>query len=252
MNVALGIEYCGTSFYGWQKQSQDLRTVQATLENALSQIADQKITVICAGRTDAGVHALGQVVHFTTTADRPLNAWLFGGNSILPPDIRIVWANQVREDFSARFSAIARTYQYVILNQRFHSAILRGLVMWEAQALNAHDMHEAGQLLLGEHDFSAFRSSECQSKSPFRRIELLTVVREEDFVKVTIKANAFLHHMVRNIVGVLLEVGKGKQPINWVSSVLKGNAEGGSKMVPPDGLYLMKVDYADGIFANQW
>ncbi len=244
MIIALGIEYFGANFHGWQKQPGKIRTVQTVLETALSKIADHSIAITCAGRTDTGVHALAQVVHFETKADRKLDAWVLGCNSILPPDVKVLWAEKVPQKFSARFSAIARTYQYLILNTQFNSALLHSLVTWENCILDASAMHDAGQLLLGEQDFSSFRSNECQSESPNRNIQKLQVVRNGSFVVLTIQANAFLHHMVRNIVGVLMEVGKGKQPQQWILKVLAAkNRQAASRTAPANGLYLVKVDY---------
>lgn len=251
MKIALGIEYLGTHFHGWQRQAGKLRTVQAVLERTLSKVADESIQVHCAGRTDARVHGLAQVIHFETQAKRKLDAWLLGGNSFLPPDLRVLWAEHVTDDFHARFTAVARTYQYIILNRQFHSAVLHPLVTWINQPLDAKAMHLAGQFLLGEQDFSSFRASGCQSKTPYRFVEQLTVERKGEFITLTIKANAFLHHMVRNITGVLLEVGKGNKSAIWVKEVLEAkNRASASITASPNGLYLVKVDYPDGVLAN--
>lgn len=249
--IALGIEYFGTHFHGWQKQPSKIRTVQSVLEKALSQIADAPIDTVCAGRTDTGVHGLAQVVHFKTEVNRKLDAWLLGCNSLLPQDVKVLWVESVSENFHARFSAIARTYQYLILNTQFNSALLHNLVTWENQPLDVAAMHAAGQYLLGEQDFNAFRSSECQSNSSHRNIEFLSVEKKANFVILTIKANAFLHHMVRNIVGVLMEVGKGKQSKEWVHSVLLSkNRQAASRTAPANGLYLVKVDYPEGLLSK--
>lgn len=243
MKIALGVEYDGHDYHGWQAQK-NLATVQGCLEQALSIVADQPILTFCAGRTDAGVHAVGQVVHFVTDAHRPLRAWVFGVNSHLPSSIAVRWAHEVDDDFHARFSATARRYRYVIYNYPSRPALLRSRVTWCFDTLNAERMHHAGQYLLGELDFSSFRSSECESLSPMREVKSLTVQRANDVITIDIEANAFLHHMVRNIVGVLLRVGSGLKKPEWVHEVLMAkDRRQAAETAHASGLYLMKVTY---------
>lgn len=241
--MVLGVEYDGSGFYGWQWQTEQ-RNIQQVLEQALSKIANHPVTVQCAGRTDTGVHALEQVVHFDTTAVRDTHAWLMGGNSHLPSDVRITWVQQAVGDFHARYSAIARFYRYVILNRPIKSALLRQQVTWCPAPLDAEKMHQAAQALLGQHDFSSFRAQGCQSKSPCRCIYFIDVYRDGDRVIMDISANAFLHHMVRNIAGVLMAIGVGKQPVEWTRELLNvKNRKLGGITAPPDGLYLGAVYY---------
>lgn len=244
MNIALGIEYDGRCAHGWQNQQEGIVTLQGQLETALSLVAAEKINVFCAGRTDTGVHATGQVVNFHTNTLRELKAWTFGVNSYLPPSMRVCWAQSVHEDFHARFKARARRYVYVIYEDKIRPALYRGLVSWCCQTLDAEKMHLAAQYLLGEQDFSSFRATSCQAKQPFRCIEFIEVKRQGALISIDIKANAFLHHMVRNIAGVLMEVGAGvKEPI-WVQEVLAAkDRRAAAKTAPPDGLYFVDVDY---------
>ncbi len=241
--IALGIEYDGSAYAGWQWQT-GKATVQSALEAALSKIANQPVTVHCAGRTDAGVHAFEQVVHFDTDLPRPLQAWLLGGNSHLPDDIRITFASKVAADFHARYSAIARCYRYVILNRPMKSALLRTQATWCYPPLDADRMQQAAQHLLGEHDFSSFRAHSCQSKSPKRLMYFIDVYRQQDKVIIDICANAFLHHMVRNIVGTLMEIGAGKQPVDWTLALLALKDRNRAAMTAPaHGLHLLAVYY---------
>lgn len=245
MRVALGIEYDGASYFGWQRQ-REVETVQGHVERVLSQIANQPIDVVCAGRTDAGVHATGQVVHFETDNPRKLAAWTLGCNSNLPDTIAVRWAKEVDDTFHARFSATARRYRYIIVNRPFRPGILRGGVTHHHAPLDEHKMHEAAQALLGEQDFSSFRAVHCQSKTPFRCVHRVSVTRQGDFVIVDIMANAFLHHMVRNIVGSLLKVGEGEQPVTWLGELLA--LKDRTKAAPtakPNGLYLVDVHYPE-------
>jgi tRNA pseudouridine38-40 synthase len=243
--IVLGMEYDGTAYAGWQWQA-GRRTVQGELQAALSKIANQPVTVICAGRTDAGVHAFEQVVHFDTEVERDLSAWMMGGNSQLPDDIRITWARPAIADFHARYSAIARYYRYVILNRAMKSALLRTQATWCYQALDAEKMHGAAQHLIGEHDFSSFRAQGCQSKSPNRLMYFIDVYRQEDKVIIDLCANAFLHHMVRNIAGVLMEIGMGKQPETWTAQLLdiKDRTQAAATALPY-GLHLGAVFYPE-------
>lgn len=241
--VALGIEYDGSRYYGWQRQH-NVPSVQAEVERALSQIASEPITVFCAGRTDAGVHATGQVIHFDTRVARPLAAWTMGVNTHLPPDISVRWAQTVPTDFHARFSATARRYRYLIYNHRYRPAVLAHGVTHYHKPLDAQRMHRAAQALLGEHDFSAFRAVQCQSRTPWRCVKHLKVERLGAYIIVDIKANAFVHHMVRNIVGSLLEVGCGQQPEHWMAELLAGrDRTRAAATARAEGLYLVAVDY---------
>lgn len=245
--IALIVEYDGSSFSGWQIQKKPaVPTVQEHLEQALSKIANQTISTICAGRTDAGVHACAQTVHFETSANRPLKAWIDGVNTYLPASIVVRWAGAVADDFHARFSAVKRTYRYVILNQALRSSVLANKVTWVRDTLNVELMHKAAQDLLGELDFSAYRASGCQSSTPFRFMESITVRRQGDFVVTELTANAFLLHMVRNIMGVLIEIGKQQKPVSWAKAVLetKDRTQAGLT-AKPDGLYLVKAHYPD-------
>ncbi|MBS0601000.1 MAG: tRNA pseudouridine(38-40) synthase TruA [Proteobacteria bacterium] len=244
MRIALGIEYDGSAFRGWQTQEEGVRTVQGALEAALTRIADRPVAVTCAGRTDAGVHGAGQVVHFDTDALRSAHAWIMGSNSQLPPDVAVTWAQPVPEDFHARFSAVARRYRYVILNRRYRPALTAGRATHWYRPLDARRMHEAGQALLGEHDFSAFRAAGCQAEHPRRALYALEVARHGDLVVLEVEANAFLHHMVRNIAGVLLAIGGGERPIAWAAEVLAGrDRRHGGVTAPADGLYFLHVQY---------
>jgi tRNA pseudouridine38-40 synthase len=253
MRIALGIEYDGSAFHGWQTQ-QGVRTVQAALELALSGVADHPVGVYCAGRTDAGVHASGQVVHFDTSAVRSDRAWVLGANVNLPFDVNVVWARVVDSDFHARYSATSRHYRYRILNRMTRSSLARGRVTWCHRPLDAERMHRAGQLLIGEHDFSSFRAKGCQARSPVRNLWHLDVRRQGQLVTMDVKANAFLHHMVRNIAGVLMAIGRGDRPARWSLEVLhQRNRALGGVTAPPHGLCLVGVDYPEvhGIPAPQ-
>lgn len=245
IRIVLGVEYDGSRFFGWQWQTKK-RSVQAVLELALSKVANHPVTVQCAGRTDTGVHALEQVVHFDTTAHRELDAWLLGGNCNLPDEVRILWVKPAVADFHARYSAIARFYRYIISNRPVKSALLVKQVTWCYPYLDADKMQLAAQYLLGNHDFSSFRAQGCQSKSPCRIMYFVEVYREGDRVIMDISANAFLHHMVRNIAGALMAVGIGKQPVEWVQSLLaEKNRKVAGVTAPPDGLYLGGVYYPE-------
>ncbi len=245
MKIALGIEYAGRHYFGWQKQ--DISpTIQEVLESALSEIADENIRVVCAGRTDTGVHALQQVVHFETKSQREPQAWILGTNTKLPNDIAVTWVLNVDDDFHARFSAENRTYQYIILNRQARPAILNGLVTWEYRKLDLERMQQASQCLIGEHDFSSFRAAACQANTPIRTIHKLEINKLRDCFLITICANAFLHHMVRNIAGVLMAVGQGKKEISWATDVLAAkDRKAGGVTASPDGLYLVNIKYPE-------
>jgi tRNA pseudouridine38-40 synthase len=244
MRIALGVEYDGSGYNGWQSQP-DVPNVQDVLQMALSDIAGESIAILAAGRTDTGVHALEQVVHFDTSIDRPLTAWVRGTNAFLPKDIAVLWAHPVPDEFHARFSAQARSYQYVLINRPSRAAVHHGKVGWFHLPLDVTAMREAAQHLLGEHDFSAFRSSQCQAKTPVKNLARLDIQQQGDTIIFNLTANAFLHHMVRNILGCLLYVGKGKYPQGWVREVLESRERKfAAPTFAPDGLYLRHIAYA--------
>ena len=241
--VALGVEYDGASFHGWQVQDH-ADTVQERLERALAQVADHPVRVHCAGRTDTGVHGTGQVVHFDTTARRTPRNWVLGCNVNLPPQINIAWAQQVPDSFHARFSALSRSYRYLILNRPTRSAIWRDRAVWVHRPLDTERMQAAAGYLLGTHDFSSYRALGCQAKSPVRTIHSLTVRREGERIRIDVTADGFLHHMVRNIAGVLITIGQGERPVEWSRQVLEYRDRTlGGVTAPPQGLYLVGVDY---------
>jgi tRNA pseudouridine38-40 synthase len=240
---AAGLEYDGRAYSGWQFQP-GLKTVQDVVQRALSRVADVPVECVCAGRTDAGVHASAQVVHFDTEALRSERGWRLGANSYLPPDVSVAWLREVPGHFHARFSAVARSYRYLVLNRDSRSALAFGRATWERRPLDAARMHSVAQVLIGEHDFSAFRAIECQAKSPLRRVEHLQVTRDAQWLTIAITANAFLHHMVRNVAGLLLSVGHGESPAERVAVVLASrDRKTNAATAPPDGLYLTAVRY---------
>ena len=243
MRFALGVEYDGSDFSGWERQ-RDRRTVQASLEAALARVAARPVRTVCAGRTDAGVHAIGQVVHFDTEARRELQAWTLGSNTHLPDDVTVNWAHRVTGEFHARYSARCRHYRYLIVNRRVRSALLRRRVAWEHRPLDAARMQAGAEYLLGEHDFTSFRAVGCQAKSAVRKVHGIEVGRDGDLITIEVSANAFLQHMVRNFAGVLMEVGMGKREPRWVLELLEARdrTEGGVT-APADGLYLTQVEY---------
>lgn len=245
MRISLGVEYDGSGFSGWEVQPAG-RTVQAALERALSIVADHRVKTVCAGRTDAGVHALGQVVHFDPEGERSPRAWVFGANANLPHSVSVVWAQAVETDFHARFSARSRHYRYLILNRPVRPALLSRRVTWECRPLSEERMRAAAGYLIGEHDFTSYRSVACQAKNPVRNLHRLEVARAGDLIRVDVVANAFLHHMVRNIAGVLLAVGMGKREPAWAREVLQArDRTQGGMTARPDGLYLMGADYPE-------
>lgn len=243
--IALGVEYDGAAHFGWQRQN-NVPSVQGYLEKALSNVANTHIAVQCAGRTDAGVHATGQIVHFDFDGERPERAWTMGVNTNLPDSIAVTWVKNVSDEFHARFSATHRRYRYVIYNAALRPAILLNGVTHEYQPLDANRMHEAAQAVLGEQDFTSFRASHCQSKTPYRNVTHVSVYRQGRYVIVDIRANAFLHHMVRNIVGSLIKVGCGEQPIGWIAALLQArDRKQAAATAKPNGLYLVDVAYPD-------
>lgn len=243
MRIALGIEYDGAPFVGWQTQPGG-GTVQDALEVALTAIAGETVRAVCAGRTDTGVHGLAQVAHFDTAAERPDSAWVNGVNAHLPGPIAVRWAVRVAPDFHARFSAIGRRYEYVLLNRPVRPAVWAGRTGWFHLPLDDGRMRLAGRHLLGEHDFSAFRSSQCQAASPVRDLRSLEITREGEFLRFSLAANGFLHHMVRNIVGCLVYVGKGKHAPEWLAQILAARDRAqGAPTFGPEGLYLTGIDY---------
>jgi len=245
MRYALGVEYDGKNYYGWQRQK-SVVSVQQTLETALSKIADEPIEVVCAGRTDTGVNATNQVIHFDTNKVRKDVAWTLGTNTLLPQDISVSWVKEVDEEFHARFSATARRYRYIIYNNNLRSAILSSGLSFCHQPLDEKLMHQAAQYLVGKHDFTSFRTVHCQSHSPVRTIYHCDVSRKGSYVIIDIKANAFLHHMVRNIAGSLMKVGQQLQPVTWIHEVLEAkNRCLAGITAPAGGLYFVDVDYPE-------
>jgi len=243
VRIILVLEYDGSRYCGWQSQPKGC-SIQDALEIALSRIAKEDIRVIAAGRTDAGVHALYQVVHFDTFVQRPISAWIRGVNALLPDDIAILWATETSEKFHARYSAIERHYQYLLLNQSVRPGIHSKKVGWYHQPLALEKMQVAGEVLVGEHDFSSFRAAECQAKSPVRTITQLNISRQGNLLIFDLRANAFLHHMVRNIIGCLVYIGKGKYSPEWMSELLEScNRTYAAPTFSPAGLYLAGVIY---------
>ena len=241
--LAFGVEYDGSNLLGWQSQQKG-RSVQGCLQEALSKVADETLKVIGAGRTDAGVHATAQVIHIDTSAQRSERSWLLGANSNLPDDISVNWARPVDDGFHARFSARSRTYQYLILNRNARSGLWRRHSSWVREELEVERMRQGAQFLLGEHDFSSFRAAACQAKTPVRTVHCIDIERRGDLVSLRICANAFLHHMVRNIAGTLIRIGRGDAEPAWAGAVLEARdrCAAGSK-APPTGLYLVGVAY---------
>ncbi len=243
MRLALGVEYDGSAFHGWQTQPGG-ETVQDALETALSQIAGVSVDVMCAGRTDAGVHATAQVVHFDTQVERPLSAWVRGVNTFLPPAIAVRWVHPVPDEFHARFSAYGRCYRYILINRPQRTGVWHGRAGWYHHPLDVEIMQQAAALLLGEHDFSAFRAADCQAKSPVKTIRQADVRRSGDGIVFDFEAGAYLHHMVRNLVGSLVYVGQGKHPPEWLAQLM---ASGDRRLAAPTfaaaGLYLVGVHY---------
>ena len=241
--MALGVAYDGAPWQGWQTQPGGI-TVQDELETALSRFAAQSVDTICAGRTDTGVHALGQVVHVDVSAERRIESWVRGVNALLPDSIAVQWAQPVAEEFHARFSALSRTYIYIVRNARVRSPLTHARVGWVYHALQQQPMVDAAQRLIGEHDFSCFRSSQCQAASPIRTLSAVQVEQIGEYFIFTFRANAFLHHMIRNLMGALLYIGQGRQPVSWIDELLRHKDR---RLAAPTfsaaGLYLAHVEY---------
>ncbi len=244
MKIAIGIEYDGSQFHGLQSQPSG-NTVQDHLERALASVAREPVRIAAAGRTDTGVHAMAQVAHFETSAARPVSAWVRGVNALLPNAIAVQWAVPVADEFHARYAALSRSYRYVLFNHPVRPSLLHGKVGWFHQRLDLAAMRAALAHLEGEHDFSAFRSSECQAKSPVRALRACSVEQSGAYFSFAFTANGFLHHMVRNMIGCLVFVGKGKHPPEWLAGILAGrDRRTAAPTFPPDGLYLSAVEYA--------
>jgi tRNA pseudouridine38-40 synthase len=245
MRYALGIEYDGSEFQGWQRL-RDGRTVQQVVEEALSFVAHHPVEVICSGRTDAGVHAECQVIHFDSESERSMRAWVLGTNTKLPQSVRVRWAMSVSDEFHARYSARARRYRYTIINRDIPPAMQRQFLSWERLPLEAEKMQDAAQALVGMHDFSSFRTAQCQAKHPNRLLYDISVKRQGDLIAVEVQANAFLHHMVRNIVGSLILIGRGEKPVTWMSEILalKDRSKAGPT-APAEGLVFLGPKYPE-------
>ena len=245
MRIALIVEYDGTEYHGWQEQI-GLKTVQGALEDAIGSVADHEVKIFCAGRTDTGVHATHQVIHFDSNKDRNIRAWIYGVNSSLPKDVCVRWGQEVSPDFHARYAATSRTYRYVIFNSPIRPALLRSNITWQYRQLNHALMHAAARDLIGEHDFNAYRSVECQAQHSNRNIINIDVQKNKDIITIDVTANAFLHHMVRNIAGVLMTIGSGRRPVGWAKEVLQSrDRKLGAETASPYGLYLVGVTYPE-------
>jgi len=245
MRIALGIEYDGTAYNGWQRQLTG-DGVQECVERALSKVANEPVEIICAGRTDTGVHASGQVVHFDTNSERSSRGWLLGANSDLPADVNVTWVQPVSDDFHARFSAIVRTYRYLILNRFERSALHRDRAWWVYDQLDIERMQKAAKSLLGEHDFSGYRAAACQASTPVRNISHLALAQRGPWIELEVTANAFLQHMVRNIMGTLVMIGRGDESPGWAAKILESrDRKKGGIAAPPHGLTLVSVAYPD-------
>lgn len=243
IRIAMGLEYHGYQYCGWQKQHNGL-AVQEVLELALSKVADHLVATVCAGRTDKGVHAVGQVIHFDTWTHRDDSNWLCGVNTYLPADVRVTWIKQVSSDFHARFSAISRRYTYCVYARNMHSALLAQHAVWASEPLNVGKMQQAANYWVGTHDFSAFRSSGCQAKNAVRQMKSIKVLKSKQAYFFKFTANAFLHHMVRYCMGVLLQVGLGKKEVIWAKTLLQSEDRCLNKVLAPAyGLYFMQVEY---------
>jgi len=254
--IACCIEYNGQRYSGWQIQPHpNVVTVQAELERSLGAVAATDVRVHCAGRTDTGVHACGQIIHFDAPVARSVKAWTLGTNTHLPDDVRVLWAAAVPPGFHARFTAQRRRYRYIICNRRVRPALLRGQVTWQRRPLDASLMHIEAQCLLGERDFSSFQAASCQSPTAMRNVHFISVTRRGELVIIDIQANAFLHHMVRNIMGTLLKIGRSEMPVEWMAELLQGKDRTLAGMTAqPNGLYLVNVEYPEehGLPESGW
>jgi tRNA pseudouridine38-40 synthase len=243
VRIALGIEYDGRPYSGWQSQKH-APSVQAELEAAVARVADHTVRLQCAGRTDAGVHACGQVAHFDTVAARGERAWVLGANSNLPGAISVTWARAVDPGFDARYSALSRVYRYIILNRYTRSALYQGRAAWICPPLAVEPMRAAARLLLGRRDFTSFRAQGCQARTPIRTLHRFDVWRSDDFVCMELEADAFLQHMVRNLAGTLIAIGGGTAPPAWAAAVLEQrDRRAAAATAPADGLYFLRVTY---------
>ncbi len=251
MRIALGVEYDGSAFCGWQFQDHS-PSVQEAVEKALSKVANEPVRVFCAGRTDTGVHATEQVIHFETTVQRTERSWVYGANAHLPAEVALLWATPTNEKFHARFSAVRRRYRYVIFNRGVRPTFLARRTSWEYRSLDVARMAEAATFLVGEHDFSSYRAVACQAKSPVRTIYDIQLSCHNELIFIDIEANAFLHHMVRNIAGVLMAIGAGERSPEWAAEVLayRDRTKGGIT-APPFGLYLTGVTYPEQFLLPQ-
>ncbi len=246
MRIAMGLDYNGQHYRGWQTQQDGVVSVQETLEKALARVADHPVIVHAAGRTDAGVHGAGMIAHFDTDSVRPERAWLMGVNTYLPKDIALRWVQPVSDDFHARFKATARRYRYVIYNHARRSSLLAGMVTWHYHPLDLARMQEAARHLVGVHNFQSFRAVACQSNNPVRNVHWLRLTQRGPLIVLDIQADGFLHHMVRNIAGVLMAIGQGKQEPGWAAEVLAAQDRTlGGVTAPPDGLYFVDVQYPE-------
>jgi len=245
MRIALGVEYDGSGFCGWQFQ-EGVRTVQDCVEQGISNVADHPVRVVCAGRTDTGVHALCQVIHFDTEVERTDRSWVFGVTANIPADVTILWAKHVNDEFHARFSAVRRRYRYVILNRAVRPTFLSARVCWDYRPLDVDRMKQAAAHLRGEHNFDSYRARACQAKSPVKTIYTLDIQRQDDLIIIDVEANAFLHHMIRNIAGVLMAIGAGEKPVDWAQEVLEArDRTAGGVTASPNGLYFTDVTYPE-------
>lgn len=251
MRIALGVEYDGSAFCGWQFQDHS-PSVQEAVEKALSKVADEPVRVVCAGRTDTGVHATEQVIHFDTDVERTERSWVRGANANLPSEVALLWATPIDTEFHARFSAVRRRYRYVIFNRNVRPTFLAQRTSWDYRSLDVDRMAQAAAHLVGEHDFSSYRAVGCQAKNPVRTIHNLQLSRHNEMIFIDIEANAFLHHMVRNIAGVLMTIGAGERSPEWAAEILayRDRTKGGIT-APPFGLYLTGVTYPEQFILPQ-